>query len=100
MLKDKPKPNTSSDAFAAFDWDLQMLLINLSNNSIAKMLYNDLTELYHKQGSNYFDKIKTRRKSIKYYKELSRAITNKSEDIKTIVKHAMHESLANWHKEQ
>jgi GntR family negative regulator for fad regulon and positive regulator of fabA len=99
MLQGKPNLNTTNDAFATFDWDLQMLMINHSNNSIAKMLYNDLTELYHKQGSNYFDNIQTRRKSLKYYKELTKAINNKSEDIKTIVKHAMHVSLANWNEE-
>jgi GntR family negative regulator for fad regulon and positive regulator of fabA len=99
MLKDKPKLNTSGDAFATFDWDLQMLMINNSNNSIAKMLYNDLTELYHQQGATYFDKIKTRRKSLKYYRELSKAIHNKNEDLKAIIEHTMHESLTNWHKE-
>jgi GntR family negative regulator for fad regulon and positive regulator of fabA len=99
LLQDKPNLNTTSDAFSTFDWNLQMLMINHSNNSIAKMLYNDLTELYQKQGSNYFNSIQTRRKSLKYYKELTKAINNKSEDIKTIVKHAMHVSLANWNEE-
>jgi len=99
LLNDKPNLNTTSDTFAAFDWDLQMLMINLSNNSIAKMLYNDLTELYHKQGSNYFNKIQTRQKSLSYYKELSKAIHSKSENIKAIVEHAMLESLLNWYLE-
>ena len=44
-LDNVPDINIESKEFAIYDWELQMLLIERSKNSIAQMLYNDLTEI-------------------------------------------------------
>ncbi|RLD43514.1 MAG: fatty acid metabolism transcriptional regulator FadR [Bacteroidetes bacterium] len=96
-LKEAPSVDSESVIFAAFDWEIQMLLVMLSNNSIAKMLYNDLTNIYKKQGSIYFENHSTKEKSLRYYEKLKvNIIENKN--ISLIVKDSMSESLDIWLK--
>jgi len=98
-LETAPSIDSNSSQFAVFDWEVQMLLVTLSNNSIAKMLYNDLTNIYHKQGSLYFNNSSTKEKSLKYYDKLRKSIIEKK-DISSIVKDSMTESLNIWIKIQ
>ena len=79
MLTKMPNTNSETQYFATFDWDLQILLIKLSGNSIARMIYNDLSELYHTQVLFYFDKEETKAKSLQYYSALKNAIPNDKE---------------------
>ena len=53
-LNSSPNINAVGSEFAIFDWDLQMLLVKLSKNSIALMIYNDLSEIYYKESTVYF----------------------------------------------
>jgi len=70
-------------------------MVMISDNSIAKMLYNDLSNIYHKQGSIYFKDTLTKEKSVKYYNLLKTNIIDNN-DISTIVKNSMSESLDIW----
>jgi len=76
MLDSAPDLNATNEDFAHFDWKLQMLLIKHSENAIVKMLYNDLTEIYFKEGSLYFNNHKTKKLSLTYYDKLKNSIVN------------------------
>ncbi len=97
-LNNAPDINADGKGFSAFDWELQLLMIRKSKNSIAQMLYNDLTEIYNKQGAVYFSKKQTKEKSLEYYAMLKNAIVNGENDVKNIIKKTMQESLELWER--
>ena len=94
-LEKAPSIDSDSYKFAIFDWEIQMLLVMLSRNSIAKMLYNDLTNIYKKQSSLYFKDSNTKEKSLKYYELLKTSIID-NKDISSIVRDSMSESFNIW----
>lgn len=98
ILNNIPNINTKSEEFAAFDWDLQMFMIKHSKNSIAKMLYNDLADIYHKESAVYFDNEQTRKKSLAYYLALKDAVLKNKKDIKDLIKQSMQESFMIWER--
>ncbi len=98
-LNKAPNINTNSKEFAIFDWDLQILMIKYSQNSIALMLFNDLTDVYHNERVTYFYDKQTKQKSIEYFTTLKDAILNKTNNIEQIVKYTMVESLKIWESE-
>ncbi len=100
MLTKAPALGATNKEFATFDWDLQLLLINNCDNLIAKMLYNNLSELYQKHCLVYFEDEEIKRKSLGYYSGLKQAIINKEETVATIIKYAMQESADMWVKMQ
>ena len=96
FLNKMPNSSSSSEELVAYDWDLQMLLIKGSGNSIAKMLYNDLSDLYHKNCLVYFENQLARSSSFKYYKDLKQALLKDVKSAKSIIKTTMIESSALW----
>ncbi|MEA2041682.1 MAG: GntR family transcriptional regulator [Bacteroidota bacterium] len=90
-LNEAPQISTAGSEFAVFDWELQLLLIQYSQNSIALMLYNDLSEIYFKEGSEYFKNSKLKQKSIDYYEKLKNAVVN-SKETENIIRTSMQES--------
>jgi len=97
-LNNAPDINVDGEGFSVFDWELQLLMIKFSRNSIAQMLYNDLTEIYNKEGAVYFSAKQTKEKSLEYYTRLKNAIINDENDIKNIIKQTMQESLEIWER--
>ena len=97
-LNATPNIKMTGAEFAVFDWDLQMLMINNSGNSIAKMLYNDLAEIYNKESSVYFDNEQTKTKSTAYYLKLKKMIENNDTGIKKIIRETMQNSLDIWER--
>jgi len=95
-LNNMPSVNTDSLEFATYDWELQMLLVTYSRNTIAKMIYNDLREIYSNRGESYFLNVEVKKFSIDYYKNLRNAINGGSNGIDVIVKSCMVESLEMW----
>ena len=98
FLNNMPDTESTSKEFAKYDWNLQMLLIKLSNNSIAKMIYNDLSDLYQEHCNMYFDSELAKSKSLSYYIDLKQAIKDNKESTKAIIKATMVESAALWSK--
>lgn len=96
FLNNQPNTEATSKEFAVYDWDLQMLIINHSNNSIAKMIYNDLSELYKNHCQVYFDSAVAKSKSLAYYNDLKQAIISDNDDTIEIIKNTMEESAALW----
>jgi len=97
-LNNAPDINIESEEFAIFDWELQLLQIKHSKNTIAKMLYNDLTEIYLKECAVYFINKQIKKKSLDYYSRLKDVILVGEGNIKEIVKQTMQESLEIWER--
>ncbi len=97
-LNNAPSINAESSEFSVYDWDLQVLFIKLSKNSIAKMLYNDLTEIYHKEGAAYFSSTQIKNKSLDYYKKLKDTILHNKNEVNNVVKQTMQTSLEIWER--
>ena len=95
-LKSKPVLDAESKEFAIFDWELQIMLVALSRNSIAKMLYNDLTEIYFSKSEEYFSNEIIKNKSLTYYNSLRNAIESKDGNAEVLVRTTMQESLDIW----
>ena len=95
-LKTKPALDAESKEFAVFDWELQIMLVALSRNSIAKMLYNDLTEIYFSKSEEYFSNEIIKNKSLTYYNSLRNAIESKDGKVEVLVRTTMQESLDIW----
>lgn len=98
-LDSAPDLNATNEEFAHFDWNLQLLLVKHSENAIVKMLYNDLTEIYFKEGSLYFNNHKTKKLSLTYYEKLKNSIVNDKMKIKKNIKQMMMISLKIWESE-
>ena len=62
------------------------------------MLYNDLTEIYHRESVVYFEEEHMRKKSQEYYTKLKTAILNNKDNIGQIIKQTMQESLDIWQR--
>jgi len=99
MLDHAPVINAASEDFAHFDWNLQMLLIKRSENAIVKMLFNDVAEIYFKEGSLYFNTDRTKKISLTYYEKLRNSIQDDKTTIKKTVKQIMVISLKIWERE-
>lgn len=99
FLNQAPDLNTSGQELVTYDWDLQLLLIKHSDNSIAKMIYNDLSKLYHKHCLVYFDNDLAKSMSISYYNTLKQAIIEDTESTKLIIQKTMVESAALWNNQ-
>lgn len=96
FLNKMPNSSSSSRELVAYDWDLQMLLIKYSGNSIAKMLYNDLSDLYQKHCLVYFANQLARSNSLTYYNALRQALLKDIKSAKLIIKTTMQESATLW----
>jgi len=96
FLNELPKENAENQEFALFDWNLQLLLIKYSGNSIAKMLYNDLTIIYLKQAEVYFSSEDSKQMSINFYSNIKNCIKTNTSSAFEIVKNAMLESAKKW----
>lgn len=96
-LNEAPGTNTNSNEFAAFDWEIQMLMVKLSENSIGRMLYNDLSSIYKKEGFIYFNNKALRQNSVDYYKKLKMAIYGDG-NFQELIKYTMEKSYELWKK--
>jgi len=98
-LKKIPEVTANNKIFATYDWELQLLLIKNSGNIIARMLYNDLTGIYHKEAAKYFRSHYSKMKSLTYYNALKNSII-KNNNIIDIVRNNMEESKKIWQNQQ
>lgn len=97
-LSTSPAPAHSPQEFSNYDWQLQELFVTLSDNSIARMIFNDTKQAYLKLALKYFQLPENRQSSSQYYIELEHNIINNNLNIKKIVKKAMDQSIKNYIK--
>jgi GntR family negative regulator for fad regulon and positive regulator of fabA len=91
-------PTLQSDAkiWAIFDWNLQVLLVKESQNTVALMLYNDLSKIYFEQAQKYFFEETTKKISNSFYKNLKDLIITNPTKIEDLVSEVMKSSRQNW----
>lgn len=82
--------------FAAFDWELQMLMAHRSDNPIYALILNDFAPLFKNMALRYFKDAGARSASLKYYRALARAISRDGQGVADVVRKAMKESIAIW----
>ncbi|MBC2703784.1 fatty acid metabolism transcriptional regulator FadR [Desulfobacula sp.] len=89
-LKDRP------DAYAGYDWGLQMLMVKATNNPVFNMILNDFEPLYAVLGEIYFQKKNVRTASLTYYRDLIKALEQTHMDVKSIVEKIMIRAEKIW----
>lgn len=89
-LDDKP------DSFLDFDWRLQVLIAQKSNNPVWMLLLNDFAAVFGNMATKYFDIQKNRTLSRIYYKEFIRALSEDGDSVEGVVKSALKQSTTAW----
>jgi GntR family negative regulator for fad regulon and positive regulator of fabA len=88
-------------AFARADWELHILLTQLSPNPIFRFLFNGFHKLSLTIGEQYFAFPECRQHSSRFYLELLNcARSGAAFDSETLTRRVMEESLALWQKMQ
>ena len=96
LLNRRPLLNDSIEAYAAYDWELQMCMARESGNPIYALILNDFASIFQKMAARYFIAHKTRKESLNYYRSLTKAIERNDQSVEKIVKKAMKKSIKIW----
>ncbi|MDQ0157536.1 GntR family transcriptional regulator [Robertmurraya andreesenii] len=88
-----------AEAYAVFDWELQLKLASLSPNPIYLFILNSFSDIYVPMAKKYFDVLDHRKASRHYYDELLAAVL-KGDLLATeqLTKDMMKKSLQLWKK--
>ena len=85
------------NAFAAFDWQLQVHLARLSGNYVFPLLLNGFAALYGRAARQYFARAENRAASLRFYgRLLEAAMVRDAERAASVIAEAMHESVRLW----
>ncbi|MCD4720456.1 MAG: fatty acid metabolism transcriptional regulator FadR [Desulfobacula sp.] len=87
-----------ADAYAEYDWGLQMLMVKATKNPVFNMILNDFEPLYAILGEIYFQKKNARVASLTYYSDLIKALEQNNMDIKLLVEETMIHTQKIWEK--
>lgn len=93
-----PSLKDNNEEFASFDSNLQSTFVTYGNNSIVKMIFNDIKDAYRLHTISYFSYTESKDLSLDYYKKLKHELTNNRDNIREIVCEAMKESLELWNR--
>lgn len=85
-----------AEAFADYDWKLQMLMARNSQNPVFSLILNDFAQIFANMALHYYSRNKARRASREYYCDLARAIESHDGTVEDIVKKAMQQSISIW----
>lgn len=97
MEIDIPDMDSSSQEFTHYDWRLQEKIVELSENRVYKLVYNEFRPLFLFFGQEYFKLNDARVSSIKYYNDLKLVLSgNKNPD--NLIFTAMTEAISIWKK--
>lgn len=95
-LKTSENLKDRSQAFAGYDWGLQMLMVSATHNPVFNMMLNDFEPLYAILGKIYFQKKEARAASMAYYRDLSCAMEQDRDKVKALVEKTMIQSEKIW----
>ncbi len=95
-LKKTPGVDENPLGFAAYDWELQLLMVTLSDNPVFRFMFNDFTPIYHGFGEIYFKDQPARQNSLAYYQELVLSLNKGGDLVEQCVKNAMDTSITIW----
>ena len=96
FLKDADYLSETPEAFATFDWKLQLLMTSSCPNPIYKLILKDFNTLFKALALDYFHTAEARNASMGYYRDLKRAIGDDGSVIETIVREMMVQSIEIW----
>ena len=82
--------------FANYDWGLQMLMVEITQNPVLKMMFNDFAPVYHRLGQLYFTHKMARKMSLKYYGDLGLALQDKEALVRGLVERTMARAQMFW----
>jgi GntR family transcriptional regulator, negative regulator for fad regulon and positive regulator of fabA len=85
-----------AEAFASFDWKLQMLMAKNSENPVFALMLNDFAKVFKTMALRYFCLKSARQASRAYYRDLSQAFEHSVEKVAAVVKKAMEQSIDIW----
>ncbi len=85
-------------AYAAFDWQWQVLATRRSGNPFFPLILNDFAAVFEKTGHHYFNESAARTASRSFYRQFHDAITQGAEDLEKLVEAAMRQSIQIWQK--
>ncbi|SLM29856.1 Regulatory protein GntR HTH [Desulfamplus magnetovallimortis] len=103
LVKAKDLDNRAK-SFADFDWELQLLIVNLTENPVFRMILNDFSPLFETLAYHYFQHEESRKHSSGYYDMLLNSIDKQDNDEMNlnlsesaiIVKEAMKHAMEFW----
>ncbi len=95
-LEHAPGVDESPLDFAKYDWELQLLMVTLSDNPVFRFIFNDFTAIYHGFGELYFQEELARQSSVAYYQELVLSLARDEELVEQCVRNAMETSIPIW----
>lgn len=98
FLDRAPILEDNAQAFADFDWRLQLFMAGKTGNPIYKLILNDFSGMFATLASAYFAIPLARNASRNYYRALATAIQAEGQQVDAVVKDAMEESVAIWKK--
>lgn len=99
FLEKGPGHGGDPAVFAQYDWDLQLLMVTLTNNPVFRFIFNDFTSIFHGLGELYFQEERARKSSLAFYEELILIIGKKvkgGDGVEACVRRAMEKSLIIW----
>jgi len=83
-------------AYAAFDWQWQVLATRRSGNPFFPLILNDFAAVFKKAGIRYFHSPSARSASRAFYRESHRAITHGTGNLQRVVEGALKASIQIW----
>ncbi|MCP3951023.1 MAG: GntR family transcriptional regulator [Desulfobacterales bacterium] len=83
-------------AYAAFDWQWQVLATQRSGNPFFPLILNDFSAVFRKAGVRYFSEPAARTASRSFYRQFHEAITGGEADHNKLVETAMRQSIQIW----
>ena len=83
-------------AYAAYDWNLQLLMARYSGNPIYVLILNDFAVIFHTMAQQYFSHRIARQASRSFYRELAGAIGTDDDAVQRVVTKAMSQSIVIW----
>jgi len=86
----------NAQAFAVFDWQLQVFMAGKTGNPIYKLMLNDFSGMFATLAAAYFSRVQARAASHSYYRELAAAIPVGGKRVEAVVVAAMEESVTLW----
>lgn len=95
-LQQAKQLENKAKAFAAFDWELQLLMVKLTDNPVFRMIINDFPPLFETLGQYYFQNEEARSNSAQYYAQLLASIENGGRQSRDVVRETMAHAVAFW----
>ena len=97
-LKGADRLEDEAGAYSAYDWGLQTLMARNTGNPIYVLMLNDFENIFKSLAFIYFSRKSSRKDSVRYYRELNKAMARGAGEAETVVRATMEKSIKIWEK--